>query len=63
MITKYVKEAAIEQGFHDCEQRMGVSKSSASLEIEERLAQLEKMGRSNKRFVVNAEEDIVCPCP
>lgn len=38
IIVQDVKKAAVEQGFRDCEQRMGVLKTSASLEIEEGLA-------------------------
>jgi hypothetical protein len=60
IITEYVKEAAVDPGFLDCEQRMGVLKSSASFEIEEGVARLEKLGRSEKSFIANPEEDTVC---
>jgi hypothetical protein len=60
IIVQLVKEAAIEQGFRDCEQRMGVLKSSADLEIEEGLARLEKLGRLKGNFILKPIDDVVC---
>lgn len=61
IIVQQVKDAAVEQGFRDCEQRMGVLKSSADLEIEDGIARLEKQGRSKGDFIVRPIDDAVYP--
>ncbi|KAE9372985.1 hypothetical protein N431DRAFT_534118 [Stipitochalara longipes BDJ] len=55
IIAEYMTEAAVDQGFHDCEQRMGALKSSANLEIEESMVSLEKWGRSKRGLMANVE--------
>ena len=43
IILQYVKEAVVEQGFHDCEQHMSILQSLASRGIEDSLVRLEKL--------------------
>jgi len=59
IIAQYVKQAAVAQGFLDCEQLMGVLKTEASLEVEKGIMLMMRWGRWSRPFVANAEEDTV----
>jgi len=60
MITQYVKAAAIEQGFSDCERQIGGPNRSTYVELEEGLRRLERWGRSKKGLTAWPPEDAVC---
>ncbi|KAE9365855.1 hypothetical protein N431DRAFT_495684 [Stipitochalara longipes BDJ] len=61
IITQYVKAAAVEQGFSDCEKQIGVSDPSTYLELEEGLRRLERWGCSRKGPITWPAEDTVYP--